>query len=780
MKLMTRSERTCIRCRVSFPLRGNSDYCEKCVTGQHGDTLAINVPAKFVAIDGENITAHPDSPYGLLGMGTEPSLENPNRNLTFDEILTYLWSHFDINDPKIIYIGFFLAFDFNNWFQTLPEERAKMLLTQEGKQSRKWKRGYHVVRYNGWEFDCIGMKQFKFRKAVCECAILPNVHQRKVWANGITHCCDKPWEPHCDHKQNPYMCINDVGPFWQSSFLKVINRKKWVHKDCDQCVTKKGKENPCKVHEPCTKEEYAIIEEGKKNRPNAPLDDKMRTYNNLENEILARVMSMLDGGFREMGVKLNRSNYYGPGQAAQTWLNNENMVTRYVLDGCASECERKHLHNTRIVPEWFRLAAQVSYYGGRFEIMVHGVIPGLTYEYDINSAYPNIIYRLPCLQHALYTKGNGKPPKLNPDEFCLVKVAVGGNGEINDEFDDPPFLGTLPFRNTKGGISWPLIIRDGWYWLHEIKASEKAGCIGEVQYKEWMKLTPSCDCELPLRKVKDLYEDRLKAGKETPLGKARKNVYNSIYGKFAQSIGAARYGNPIYASLITSGCRIQILDAIRTHPQGKEAVAMIATDAVFFLTEHPKLEKMINEKLGNWERTVHEELTLFKPGVYWNAQTLKDLDLENPDLSFKARGVNAKSFAKELRGLAATFRSWQLGKIRKIPETTYNPEFAIISCLQALQRGDWSLAAKTTNGQECKLLKQSARWTNKRGRELFHDSEREIWRSHPIVQWTDGITKPYEKRFGLEDPFSDESLAIAGITPDGYGGTELIGIINGG
>ena len=48
---------------------------------------------------------------------------------------------------------------------------------------------------------------------------------------------------------------------------------------------------------------------------------------------------------------------------------------------------------------WAMEAARMTYYGGWFETFVNGVIPGTSYAYDINSAYPYAISTLPCLLH---------------------------------------------------------------------------------------------------------------------------------------------------------------------------------------------------------------------------------------------------------------------------------------------------------------------------------------------------------------------------------------------
>src|SRR5256885_2771992 len=98
----------------------------------------------------------------------------------------------------------------------------------------------------------------------------------------------------------------------------------------------------------------------------------------------------------------------GPGQAAQKWLKNKKITT-------ANEIQET-------VPIWFLEAARASYFGGWFEIMMHGMVPGITYEYDINSAYPYIISSLPCLLHGEYKGGSGKPPENS--RYVLVYASL--------------------------------------------------------------------------------------------------------------------------------------------------------------------------------------------------------------------------------------------------------------------------------------------------------------------------------------------------------------------
>src|SRR5690349_8431198 len=101
-------------------------------------------------------------------------------------------------------------------------------------------------------------------------------------------------------------------------------------------------------------------------------------------------MTKLNEGFVEDGVRLRKDKWFGPGQAAQEWMK---------LIGVPTGEEVREA-----VPQWARDAARKTYYGGWFEIFHHGPVPGTSYGYDINSAYPAVIANLPCLLHGRWTQ----------------------------------------------------------------------------------------------------------------------------------------------------------------------------------------------------------------------------------------------------------------------------------------------------------------------------------------------------------------------------------------
>lgn len=727
-----------------------------------------NVPTEFIGIDGEGVTL-PNGRhiYVLLGVGDQ-QIENP-AGLSWDEIFDFLWEQFtELGTKSVAYVGFFLGYDFIQWLKNLPEERARMLLTAEGRAKRKPKDPRRVqpfpVQYGDWEFDILGTKRFKLRK-----------RGSKRW-----------------------MSICDSGPFFQKSFLSVIDPTDWVYKGCPDCCAKckeqlcesqkiqiissqkslvaaqspeimtVKKSQPtaintvpesqpetgnivkdvnheckgiaCNKHSVVSQAEYETIAIGKSRRSTATLDSDMRYYNARENEILSRVMSKLNQGFQTLGIHLRPNQWFGPGQAAQAWL-----------EGRAIDSERL----AEVTPHAVLEAARMSYFGGWFEIMAHGHMQMFTHEYDINSAYPYIISTLPCLEHGEWVHNDPETDWQTP--YTLVYAKVQGSN---------PYIGTMLHRDAKGNIYRPHKT-EGWFWLHEIHAAHKAGLIdGDPEILDQWTYHP-CACPAPLREVKDIYALRKQVGKKTPLGIACKLVPNSLYGKFAQSIGDPKFGNPIYASLITAGCRTMILNAIATHPKGAEACVMVATDGVYFTEPHPSLP--VSGDLGDWDYEKRKNMTLFKPGVYWDDKTRQAIKRKEKP-AFKSRGVSAKDFGSQIAIIDALFMPQHFDKMNSWPTVRFPVDFAMITAVQALQRNNWELAGALIADP---TLMQSSRPDSKRQYQWYTDEKRKIFRTHPRVNEPYEPSHPYEKRFGMEDPFSQENSEAAGIMPDGLPGLLL-------
>lgn len=666
----------------------------------------------FIGVDGEGVTYRDESrdwydvmsdgskflwegkrhEYVLLSVGSE-SLHRGGQRLSTLDIFEFLWEQFCRN-PKAIFVGFYLAYDFTQWLRDLPENRANILLSTQGIAKRQRKVEYNLapfpVEWQGWEFDLLDMRRFKLR---------PQGHKGK------------------------YLWVNDVGGFFQTSFLTAIEPKKWP--------------------EPILSDlEFSTIKEGKESRSTAGFDPAMIKYNTLENDVLARMIKVLATGFDKMGVKLNSSQWYGPGQAAGKWLSIIKAPDKNSVE-----------YN---VPIQIQEAARASYTAGWFEIFAHGHIPGIVYEYDINSAYPYAIARLPCLEHGKWSRN------VEETGWTLVDATVRGSHRR---------IGTMPHRTADGAICRPHSTR-GWYWFNELLASINAGGTDSYIIHDAWNFDRFCHHE-PFSDIASLYINRLNIGKNTPLGMAYKLVYNSAYGKLAQSVGSPRYANPIYASLITSSCRTMVWNAIASHPVGADAVTMVATDAVYFREPHPYLP--ISQELGEWDRVERMNMCQFMPGLYWD-------DAARAGGKVKSRGVAAGDLSSVIdqgdalwkefpNKLPISMKDWKetsrsFNTCLAYPRLGVPIKFGLISARLAIHRNSWQECGAVVNGP--KYLSGSPH--DKRDPYSAYVEDGVTWtRPYDISDRLEST--PYEKRFGLE--LRDNQTVEDIITPNGVVDDEI-------
>ena len=662
--------------------------------------------------------------YVLLSVGNK-SLHKRGKNLHYDEIFSFLWEQFE-EHPEAAFVGFALGYDFTMWLRTLDETSAWELLTKDGIRARQPREDSQMrfpfpVRDGGrrytdegvvyrtarWEFDILGFKRFKLR---------PYVRPENVPTRIVNH---KDGSQEVVKVPRPWMYVCDVFPFFQSSFLKAIK--------------------PDKDNRIVTDAEYARIQEGKEHRRGAQFDESMIEYNLLENEVLARLMTKLNEGFVADNIRLSKQQWMGPGQAAQAWMR---------LIGVPKGKEVRE-----VVPSWALEAGRKSYYGGWFEIFNHGPVRGTSYAYDINSAYPTVIANLPCLLHGRWTRGVGKPGNRSGTRYRLVYGTFSGRDM---------FVGPVPFREEDGSILRPSRVK-GWYWWHEIQAARRAGLLSRHEIEEWIEYEP-CNCNPPMAAIRELYNGRLSIGKNTPQGKAKKLVYNSAYGKCAQSIGSPAYSNSIYASLITAGCRTMILDAIATHPTKSKSLLMIATDGIVFKEPHPSLD-IDPERLGAWDEEKYENLSLFMPGLYWHDKAREQIKAGiAPQL--KSRGVSARYLGTIIENVDRKWRSY--GPDQGPPRIGLNIEWALIGAKQAIVRNAWHLAGTNVwNAERILDGKPDAKrrpglYSNEDGQ----NDDMNCWgglRSLPYMEGSQLETTYYEPRFGAEEEFDEGDL----VTPDG-------------
>jgi hypothetical protein len=208
---------------------------------------------------------------------------------------------------------------------------------------------------------------------------------------------------------------------------------------------------------------------------------------------------------------------------------------------------------------------------------------------------------------------------------------------------------------------------------------------------------------------------------------------------------------------------------------------MVATDGVFWDSPHSSLD--LSDKLGDWELSVRDNLTLFKPGVYWDDTARMGLVNGDP-VKFKARGVNAKAFSKYLTLIDEMFLNWCEGadipemrkEIYKGDELTayavkgwpfilFESGFSMTTIVQALQRNDWTQAGHVEDHMQ---VMQSSTPYEKRTNPTWNNQKMRV-ETEPR-DLIDTQTTYYNKSYGMDDPFSFDYRESMGVHMEALNG----------
>lgn len=565
-----------------------------------------------------------------------------------------------------INVAYFFDYDVTMIIRTMPEQRAYRLLNRHLRVNKEG--GIMPLDIDDYQCDYLPHKEFKLRRKG-----------------------DKRW-----------VVINDVGQFFQSSFLSTLT--KW---------------------NVGTDEEREMIRKGKLMRADfTEHTPEIEAYNALECLLLEQLMTDFRGVCKETGYVPKK--WQGPGYLASSMLERHGVPKRDDVP---------ILKNQN-----FRILAQAAYYGGRFETTAAGPVHGPIYQYDINSAYPAILRRLPCLQHGSWAATNTRP-ESHDDSIWF--------GSLYFNHDAPRYLYNLPFRLKNGNINYPKE-GNGVYWSWEVEAAERAGT--EIQFESGWVYESHCSCRW-FDFVDEYYENRLRLGKTTK-GYVLKLAGNSVYGKLAQSIGYAPWANPVWAGLITAGCRAMLIDA---YQQAADCTYMLATDGIFV---GQALDLPLSKVLGEWELTMHPDgMFIVQPGIYFLGTSGE----------VKTRGVE-RGRIDEMRDIFE--EQWRrFITSQGVDHTVSVPVQNFITAKQAIARHKWRIAGTW----ERTTREISFDWSIKRKRGVAFNRDNMV-RTLPHNGGRDIVSTPYGRTIGGEevaqygaeryDDFGLAEAARAGEQPD--------------
>lgn len=386
-------------------------------------------------------------------------------------------------------------------------------------------------------------------------------------------------------KQRTTATIYDVWGFFQSSFITACRTWLDPHElaDIDKVEAGKGKRGTFTFDE---LESYVI------------------PYWLSELGLTVRLVNRLRERLTDAGVL--PSTWHGPGAIATT-IYREHKVREH-MSRVARDCISNDDIHIDSLPEGVNTAAQYAYSAGHFERFKIGHHPKKVWQYDINSAYPAAISRLPSLRNGQWE--HQVSPTFDHRLFGMWRVEFDCWSDERLSFAFPLF-----YRDERRCVSYPLTVT-GWYWTPEaaLVAGRKDARITE----SWTWHANGVP-KYPFEFVLDMYAQRQEWKRDgNPAEKALKLALNSLYGKMAQRAGwqdgrpLPRFHQLEWAGYVTSYTRAVLYRAMNMAGRGLIAVE---TDAVFSTVPLPALP--ISTELGEWSLTEHEWITYLSSGTYW-------------------------------------------------------------------------------------------------------------------------------------------------------------------
>lgn len=285
-----------------------------------------------------------------------------------------------------------------------------------------------------------------------------------------------------------------------------------------------------------------------------------------------------------------------------------------------------------------------SYFGGWFEMYKRGFV-GNTWQYDLNSAYPDAFSRLPDI-----TKGKWIGHKTEILDNTLL-----GFAKVRMDIPEDANIGPLPFRQGHK-ILRPLGQFETFATIDELRTLDPTWytILDSYQYLDEDPTYPFYS------HIVEMYQQRQKLKKEgNDLQLVFKIMLNSLYGKTGQTRPfVGNIFNPIIFAFLTGFVRAKMYNFIKTNNLWKNVIA-IATDGIF-LTRPVDIGK--NDKLGELsavydkpsQDTFFVQNGFYRAHAKWKQRGLGSLGTKTIE------NVELKEVGNELYGVFEVSRSHRL------------------------------------------------------------------------------------------------------------------------
>lgn len=431
------------------------------------------------------------------------------------------------------------------------------------------------------------------------------------WIPGKMFTVSKRWGKKRNTRAKVSVTIYDYSSFFGGKFI-------------DAAESILGKE--------LTEDDRDVIAHGKANRGDNEWEDlkDVHYYWLREIQLIRRTFEVFRDVMTKAGFPL--SQWYGPGALAN-YINTSRRI-------------HPHLGGVQqtggFMPNTVHEAAKIAFSGGRFELFQAGRVTGPIYASDISSAYPYALTKIPSLH-----------PDEGQWEYVSSVAKIARFGVYHVKFRSPQASPIeyrpmpLFWRDNRGLISYPAVTH-GWYWSPEAAMIQRISGAEIIEGWEWR----SNERVFPWAFLQEMYDERMRIGKKNLLSMPFKLGPNSLYGKYAQTVGwnqkemlPPKSHALSVAGWTTSYCRAMLHSAILQNPM---SVISVETDAIYS-TE--RLSLPYGTQLGEWSTEVYDEMIYLQSGMYHYKQ-------DGVWKGVRSRGMNrgefpqsqADSYLKLLRG----------------------------------------------------------------------------------------------------------------------------------